>query len=395
MTSSSKILSDVCSFLSFYHLIIVVVSKDLTCTMASRAISAGSSGGSLVEGSQDAPRHMTPLELRPSSGPTRGGTSITILHHHDFGESHDVRVGNVVLNCSVAEASASRCCCTPATTANITSLPLTPVHRTRGSQAPTSSGARAIFSYYQDPRLLWIRPPSGAAAAAAAASVPVTIATSGWPPSTSHNHAKCKFGAESAAVPATVVGRSESAKLRRPSGETWLRCDIPSSLMLPPRGSPTATVLVAPNGYDFGTDGLILHLPQPSSHAWLTPLIIACMGAFMLAHAWHLLRRTLDTSGWSDATPHHWRAGEWHHAMRAARGPRSPAAQRVRLCASEVVRGMGGRWRSKWLSPRHADHHPLYHQPLGAIMEETASNYSSEASPLGSSPPSQWGGSHA
>jgi hypothetical protein len=259
------------------------------------------------------------LQVRPGWGPVQGGTSLNILHHKDFGSSHDILMGGRHLNCSAALPDAalaptrtSTCCCTPRVAANVTSLPLTLVHRERRSHRP--SGSR--FVYYAEPHLLRLRPSHSRASG----GVTVTVAATGWPSAQllqgDQHTARCQFGA-AGPVPAATVARSASS--RRPVAETWLRCTAPDFADV--QGGSTVQLRIAPNGQNFGTEGIdfYVHGTAPGSGAPLVlalVLAIACVAAAVV-HALSGLQSALAASGWQDATPVHCSARRWHTRIRS------------------------------------------------------------------------------
>ena len=297
------------------------------------------------------------LDLHPSSGPTRGGTLISVLV-----PPHAPSTGSLVLaatttsdgpvtllNCTGASAAhgkhdEARCCCTPSA-AGASTLKLRP-----HSGWPTHTRFEH-FTYYEPPELLWLRPTSGRAGGGTA----VTVSARGWPAvapsaapaaqkpgeeaSAPRHGPRCRFGTAShGTVPATVLPSDARSKTvgrgKRPADETWLKCVTPAGAVgeLP--------VLVAPNGVDFDQSGssppLIYRVDSPTGdsiwgpalagNVWLNAGAVAAGVVVLVALCRMLLalRATLRTSGWADGTPTHWggqRAGAGGaEATRLSRG---------------------------------------------------------------------------
>lgn len=286
--------------------------------------------------------------FHPSSGPVHGGTSITVRHHKTFSAMNDsLLLGVTHLNCTTkgVGTTSSRCCCTPPFNEYVHSTnrqPIEIVSRERTRPQQISTGVQ--FSYYTDPTLLRIFP----SRSGRAGGLPITIAAAGWPSSTGpHAQPRCRFG-PTKSVSATMLEPNR----HRPAGETWLRCIVPA---LDDERDGDVSVSVAPNGVDFvhrgqghhhrdgrptgadaggginGSSAVLAELmlqTGPATSLWETVapptesmlphalLAVLCAAIlFALMHAYAMLQRALDSSGWLVNTPSHCLAARYHGAL--------------------------------------------------------------------------------
>ena len=342
----------------------------------------GTSGLDAGVGTGSAPQQRASadtLELKPASGPVRGGTLISVKHHKEFGAAHDIMLGNVRLNCSTTVEPVysrqrvpsgedhSRCCCTPGVPTNA-SLAVTVIHRADGHRRATASR----FVLYSEPKMIRLTP----ARTAALGGIPVTLAVTGWPAHMHSNAARCRFG-ESTPVPAVTVFKTDAWASRRPSGETWLRCVAPERATANSRDAGTnggtVGVSVAPNGIDFGPAGLTIafgkgpslrSITLGSQHAaslhGLAALLAVALLASALVRAFLSLRRSLTDSGWLEPTPIHHSAQRWHGELRRSASRHSELRSRLVKSISACHQPAGGLAQGVALVP----------QPLETISED-------------------------
>lgn len=314
--------------------------------------------------------------LVPAWGPVHGGTAITLAHGSTaFSEVYrtDSTGQRLPLNCSAAGSSLHCCCSPPAPEGRALPLELlaqrSEAMGTRPLGAHHGASSRLTFVYYNEPRVLSIRPQRGPVDGGTA----VTLAMRGWPqlpPRTAraapYQGASCRFGS-ALPVPAVPLSEHEAAQrrrllspppplplppvagaLRQPhaagsrEARQHHRSLLQASLLSPssPRAPAeseallvcvtpplaagsltTVAVLASPNGVDFapphahGARGQHFRYFGSTTVTHVDPYTDMLIGILVMAGTIVLfcasvlaLYRSLADSGWLATTPPHWHA---------------------------------------------------------------------------------------